>query len=144
MTRAVGRSTLGELSTFELILFVTMGDLVQQGVTQQDYSVTSAVQAVSVFTLLTVALSWLNWRWPRARAVVHGSPVMVVHDGEPVVDVMKAERLSFDDLIAAAREQGIERFADVKVAVLEADGKISFFRRDPSESGAPERPAAGT
>ena len=144
VTRAVGRSTLGELSTFELILFVTMGDLVQQGVTQQDFSVTSAIQAVSVFTLLTVALSWLNWRWPRARTVVHGSPVMVVHDGEPVVDVMRAERLSFDDLVAAAREQGIERFADIKIAVLEADGRISFFRPDGRAGGAPERPPLAT
>ena len=43
VTRAVGRSTLGELSTFELVLYVTMGDLVQQAVTQQDYSVTGSM-----------------------------------------------------------------------------------------------------
>lgn len=145
VTRAVGRSTLGELSTFQLILFVTMGDLVQQGVTQQDYSVTGAVLAVSVFALLTVLLSWVNWRWPRMRKVVHGVPVVVVHDGEPVAATMKAERLAFDDLYAAAREQGIERLADVRVAVLEADGKISFLQRSGSEgsSGAPEKPEAG-
>lgn len=145
VTRAVGRSTLGELSTFELILFVTMGDLVQQGVTQQDFSVTGAVLAISVFALLTVLLSWVNWRWPRMRKVVHGVPVVVVHDGEPAVATMKSERLAFDDLYAAAREQGIERLADVRVAVLEADGKISFFQRSGSEgsSGAPEKPAVG-
>ena len=145
VTRAVGRSTLGELSTFELILFVTMGDLVQQGVTQQDFSVTGSVLAVSVFALLTVLLSWVNWRWPRVRPIVHGRPVVVVHDGEPSVGTMKAERLSFDDLFAAAREQGIERIADVRVAVLEADGKISFFERSGAdgEQGAPEKPSTG-
>ena len=143
VTRVVGRSTLGELSTFELILFVTMGDLVQQGVTQQDYSVTGSLLAVSVFTLLTVLLSWLNWRWPRLRKVVHGVPVLVVHDGEPAVETMRSERLSFDDLYAAAREQGIERIADVRIAVLEADGKISFFERGTGseQEGAPEKPA---
>lgn len=121
-----------------------MGDMVQQGVTQQDYSVTSAIQAISVFALLTVALSWVSWRWPRTRPVVHGSPVVVVHDGEPSVQAMKAERLSFDDLIAAAREQGIERIADIRVAVLEADGKISFFQRSGAGDGAPERPPAAS
>ena len=68
ITRVAGRATLGELSTFELLLYVTMGDLVQQAVTQQDYSVTSAVLAVGVFTLLTVGLSWTSWRWPRRRS----------------------------------------------------------------------------
>ncbi len=58
VTRAAGRATLGELSTFELLLYVTMGDLVQQAVTQQDYSVTAAFLAVGTFALLTVALSW--------------------------------------------------------------------------------------
>ena len=57
VTRVVGRSTLGELSTFQLLLYVTMGDLVQQSVTQQDYSVTSGVLAVGVFALLTILLS---------------------------------------------------------------------------------------
>ncbi len=145
VTRVVGRSTLGELSTFELILFVTMGDLVQQGVTQQDFSLTGSVLAVSVFTLLTVLLSWVNWRWPRMRKVVHGVPVLVVHDGEPAVETMRSERLSFDDLYAAAREQGIERIADVRLAVLEADGRISFFEKGKGteQEGAPEKPSVG-
>ena len=55
ITRVVGRSTLGELSTFELLLYVTMGDLVQQAVTQQDFSMTGGILAVSVFALLTIA-----------------------------------------------------------------------------------------
>ncbi len=62
ITRAVGRSTLGELSTFQLILFVTMGDMVQQGVTQQDYSVTGSLLAVSTFAVITVAVSYANQR----------------------------------------------------------------------------------
>ena len=54
-----GGPTLGELSTFELLLYVTMGDLVQQAVTQQDYSITGGVLAVSVFALLTVIHRYL-------------------------------------------------------------------------------------
>ena len=72
VTRAVGRTTLGELSTFQLLLYVTMGDLVQQAVTQQDYSVTAAVLAVGTFTLMTVLLSWLQWRFGRLRPALTG------------------------------------------------------------------------
>lgn len=145
VTRVVGRSTLGELSTFELLLYVTMGDLVQQGVTQQDYSVTSGVLAVGVFALLTVAISYVNWRWPRARKVIQGVPVVVITDGEPVIESMRKERLSIDDLMTAAREEGIRRFGDVELAILESNGRISFFTRSADKpDGAPEQPAAGT
>ena len=143
VTRAVGRSTLGELSTFELVLFVTMGDLVQQGVTQQDYSVTAAALAVCTFALLTVLVSWVNRRWAAARPVTHGVPVVIVRGGEVDAAALRHERLSASDLMAAAREQGIRSFGDVDLAVLEAEGKISFFTRDTASSGAPERPATG-
>jgi len=81
ITRVVGRSTIGELSTFQLILFITMGDMVQQGVTQQDYSVTAGILAVSTFAVLTIGLPWANVRWPRLRAITHGVPVIIVQDG---------------------------------------------------------------
>jgi uncharacterized membrane protein YcaP (DUF421 family) len=143
VTRAVGRATLGELSTFELLLYVTMGDLVQQGVTQQDYSVTAAVLAVGSFALLTVALSWLQWRFPRARPVVTGRPLLVVVDGEVLEDAMQAQRLATADLLVAAREQGIRRTSEIEYAVLESDGRLSFFTYDESEAGAPEKPPQG-
>lgn len=142
VTRAMGRSTLGELSTFELLLYVTMGDLVQQGVTQQDYSVTAAVLAVGTFALLTFLLSWFQWRFPRVRPVVTGSPLLVVKDGQVLEEAMRAQRLSTADFLVAAREQGIRRTSDIEYAVLEADGRLSFFPYA-GEAGAPEKPAGG-
>jgi uncharacterized membrane protein YcaP (DUF421 family) len=150
ITRVVGRSTLGELSTFELLLYIVMGDLIQQAVTQQDYSVFSAVLAVGVFALLTIALSYASWRWPALRTLIRGTPVLVLQRGTPLTDVMRRQRLTIDDLMAAAREQGIRRLSDVEVAVLEADGSISFFKpesgsassADAGSPGAPDKPRA--
>jgi uncharacterized membrane protein YcaP (DUF421 family) len=139
----VGRSTLGELTAFELLLFVTMGDLVQQGVTQQDFSLTGSVLAVGTFALLTVAFSYANWRWRSVRPIVHGVPVVVVSAGEPSIDAMRGERLSMDDLMAAARENGIERFSDIRLAVLETDGRISFFTGESATSGSDKGAEAG-
>jgi len=142
ITRVTGRATLGELSTFQLLLYVTMGDLVQQSVTQQDYSVTSAVLAVSTFSLLTILLSWINARSRRLRPITHGIPVIIVNAGEPLVATMRQERLSMDDLMAAARNNGIDRFSTIKLAVLETNGKISFFTED-AHSGAADPPSVG-
>jgi uncharacterized membrane protein YcaP (DUF421 family) len=130
VTRATGKATLGELSTFQLVFYIVLGDLIQQGVTLQDYSVTGAILAISVFAVLTVAVSWVNLRWPKARPLIHGAPVVVVTDGEMRGDLMRVERLSVDDLYEAARANGIERMSQVRLAVLEADGQISFFKRD--------------
>jgi uncharacterized membrane protein YcaP (DUF421 family) len=149
VTRITGRSTLGELSTFQLLLYVTMGDLVQQAVTQQDYSLTSAVLAVGVFALLTVALSILNARMPKVRPLTHGIPLLLVTNGEPLLDALRAENVSIDDLMSAARQQGIDKFRDIRLAVLEVNGRISFFLRDADggddggKSGAPDGPPVG-
>lgn len=138
ITRVTGRSTLGELSTFQLLLYVTMGDLVQQAVTQQDYSLTSAVLAIGVFALMTVLIGWINMRWRRVRPITHGTPVVIVQDGEPIMHNITTERVSLNDLLGAAREEGIERVGDIRLAVLETNGRISFFARDKDDSGSPE------
>lgn len=146
ITRLVGRSTVGELSTFQLILFITMGDMVQQAVTQQDYSLTGGVLAIAVFTVLTMALSWANSRWPWARRITHGVPVVIVENGAVSSSALSREQLSIDDLKAAARQQGYESLDQIRLAVLEANGQISFFQRSGEtggSSGAEEKPAVG-
>jgi uncharacterized membrane protein YcaP (DUF421 family) len=137
VTRAVGRSTLGELSTFELLLYVTMGDLVQQAVTQQDYSLTGGMLAVGTFALLTLSLSWVQWRFPRVRPLVTGRALVVFQDGRPVEANMRTQRLGLADLLVAAREEGIRHTAEIEYAVMEADGRISFFTRQQDDDGAP-------
>src|SRR5690242_4724229 len=89
ITRLLGRASLSEITTFELLIYVTMGDLIQQTVTQQDYSITAALLAIGVFAVLTIALSYLSWRFPRLRPLIRGKPVFVVRFGEPVLAVMR-------------------------------------------------------
>jgi uncharacterized membrane protein YcaP (DUF421 family) len=134
ITRVVGRASLSEITTFELLIYVTMGDLIQQAVTQQDYSLTSAFLAIGVFALLTIALSYASWKWPRMRPLIRGNPVLIMRRGVPLTDVLRRQRLAMDDVMAAAREQGIRYLSDVDIAVLETDGKISFFEADDRES----------
>ena len=129
VTRAVGKRELGQLSAFELVLLVTMGDLVQQGITQEDYSVSGAVIAVGTFALLSVGLSYASWRLPRSRRLLEGQPAVVVRDGELLREVMRLERLTDTELLEAARKEGIRDVAEVELAVLENDGSLSFFQR---------------
>jgi uncharacterized membrane protein YcaP (DUF421 family) len=94
-----------------------------------DLSLTGGILAVSTFGLLTALMTWLQSRFPRARELIEGQPVIVVRDGEIQRDAMKVERLAETDLLQGAREQGIRDLREVELAVLEVDGQISFFLR---------------
>lgn len=143
ITRLAGRATLGELSSFELILYIVMGDLVAEAVVPQDYSATGAILAVGTMAVLTITISMLNTRWRSASTITHGVPVIVVHEGEVLHDVLHRERLGLDDLLAAARGQGIQLVREIRLAVLETNGQLSFFTADGGESGGSEKTAAG-
>ena len=127
LTRGLKRRTLGDMAPFEMLLLVTLGDIVQQGITQEDFSLTGAILAVSTFAFWISALSWLTWRWRRVGRIVDGVPVVLVHDGEVIDRVLEAERLPLDELHEAARQEGIDDLAKVRMAVLEPSGRISFI-----------------
>ena len=127
VTRAMGKRELAGMSAFELVLLVIFGDLVQQGVTQNDMSVTGAILAVGTIAFLTVVFSAASYRWKPAANVLQGRPVIVVREGIVLEDALRLERLSIDDVKDAAREQGIATIDDVAVGILESSGKFSFI-----------------
>src|SRR3954454_1591341 len=82
LTRITGRRELSQLEPFDVILLVVLGDLVQQGVTQSDNSVTGALIVISTIAMLSVAVSWLSYRFRNVRRAAEGEPVVLVHDGQ--------------------------------------------------------------
>jgi uncharacterized membrane protein YcaP (DUF421 family) len=130
VTRVVGRRELSTMEPFDLILLVVTGDLVQQGVTQSDYSLTGAVTVIATIALLTVTLSYLSYRVPRLRPVLDGEPVVLVQDGEVIERNLRRERITLGELLAAARQQQLPSLENVRFAVLETNGVISFIPAD--------------
>jgi uncharacterized membrane protein YcaP (DUF421 family) len=128
VVRGSGKRALAELSPLDLILVVVLGDIVQQGVTQEDMSITGAVLAVSTFTAWALLSDRLGARSSRVARVLAGIPVIVIRDGNLLWEAMKAQRLTVDDLREAAREQGISDLGDVTVGTIEPDGAFSFIR----------------
>jgi uncharacterized membrane protein YcaP (DUF421 family) len=129
LTRIVGRRELNTLEPFDLILLVTIGDLVQQGVTQNDFSVTGLTLAVGTIAVLTVLFSYLPWRFQVLRPVLEGDPVILIEDGNVIEKNLRRHRLTQQEVAAEARQQQIESFDKVRWAVLETSGKISFITK---------------
>ena len=129
VTRIVGRRELNTLEPFDLILLVTIGDLVQQGVTQNDFSVTGLLLAASTVSVLTLTVSFASFRFPRLRPMLDGEPIVIVQDGKPIEETLHRERLTVDDVAEEARGQQIAPLEDVQWAVLETSGTISFIEK---------------
>ena len=129
VTRVIGRRELSSLQPFDLILLIVLGDLIQQGVTQSDYSFTGLVLAGGTFTILTVAVSYLVFRFRRLRPVFEAEPLILVEDGKPVERNLRRERMTIEEVAAEARQQQIPSLRAVHWAVLESNGKISFIQR---------------
>jgi uncharacterized membrane protein YcaP (DUF421 family) len=129
LTRVLGRRELSSLEPFDLILLVMIGDLVQQGVTQNDFSVTGLVLVGSTIGLLTVLVSYSSFKLPFLRPILEGEPVILLQDGEPIRRNLDRNRITVGELEAAARQEGIGALADVRWAVLETSGSISFIEK---------------
>jgi uncharacterized membrane protein YcaP (DUF421 family) len=127
LTRVIGRRELSALQPFDLILLIILGDAVQQGLTQDDYSLTGAFLVIGTFAVLQVFVSWVGYRFPRARPVLEGAPIIVVQDGEVIERNLRRERLTVEEIAEEARSQHIAHLADVRWAVLETNGNISFI-----------------
>lgn len=127
--RVIRKRSLGEMSPLQMILLVVIGDLVQQGVTQEDYSLSGAVLAIGTIGFWITALDWASWRSERLRRLVEGVPLVVIEQGKPVAKTLQLEWIPWDEVLEAARQQGIDDIANVSVGVLEVDGKLSFIRK---------------
>jgi len=129
LMRVLGRRELSSLEPFDLILLVVLGDAIQQGLTQDDYSVTGAVIVISTIGTLAVMTSYLNFRVPLVRRVLDGRPIVLLQDGKVIERNMRRERITVDELAEEARGQQISSLDDVQWAVFEPSGKISFIAK---------------
>jgi len=129
ITRAVGRRELSSMEPFDLILLVVIGDLIQQGVTQSDYSLTGTTTVLVTMAVLVVFTAWLSFRFARLRPLLEGEPTLLISDGEILSRNLRRERMTVEELRAEARLQSIGSLSEIRYAVLETNGKVSFITR---------------
>jgi uncharacterized membrane protein YcaP (DUF421 family) len=129
LTRVIGRRELSSLQPFDLILLIVLGDTIQQGLTQDDYSVTGAVIAVGTIAGLQVLTSWSAFKFPWVRRLLNGNPIVLVQDGQVIEKNLRRERLTIDDLTEQARANQVASLEDVQWAIFEPSGAISFITK---------------
>ncbi|RYY45946.1 MAG: DUF421 domain-containing protein, partial [Sphingomonadales bacterium] len=141
--RLMGKRELGQMTPFELVMLVVLGDLIQQGITHNDFSLTGATLAIATFAFWATVLGWVSYRWPRAERAIEGEPRVLIRDGAWIEANMKRDRLTRRELESEMRLAGIACVRDVAWAILEPEGRISFIKRGDGEPAKAEdaRPA---
>jgi uncharacterized membrane protein YcaP (DUF421 family) len=125
--RVTGRRELSSLGPVDLVLLIVVGDAIQQGLTQDDYSVTGAVIAVSTLATMQVLTSYLAYRSRRARRVLEGNPIVVIQDGAFITKNLRRERMTADEVCESMRLKQIASVEQVEWGILESNGEMSFI-----------------
>ena len=133
LLRIMGKRELGQLTPFELVVMIVLGDLIQQGVTHNDFSLTGAILAISTFAFLAIAMSWLTYLSPRAEKLLDGEPRVVIRNGKLLKENLRRDRMTQGEVESEMRLAGIANMDQVEWAILEPQGKISFIKYDASD-----------
>jgi uncharacterized membrane protein YcaP (DUF421 family) len=142
LVRVMGKRELAQMTPFELIVLVVMGDLIQQGVTHNDFSLTASILAIATMGFWALGLSWVSFLWPEAESILDGEPRVIVRGGRIVQENLHRDRLTHAEILSEMRLAGIAHLKDVAWAILEPQGKMSFIRRDaPGGDGVQQKNA---
>ena len=131
--RASGKRSLAQITTFDLVLILILGESTQQALIGDDFSITTGILLIAALVGIDMTLSFLQERSPRLGLLLDSKPLIVVEDGRPMRERMHQARVAEEDVLAAARErQGLERMDQIKYAVLERGGSISIVPKEES------------
>ncbi len=129
--KVAGRRSLSDLTTFDLVLLMIIGEATQQALLGDDFSVTNAVLVIGTLIAIDVGLSLLKDRSARVARMIDGSPTILIENGKVLEDRLRRCRLRLDDIMEIAREkQGLETLQQIKFAIIERNGKVSIVPAD--------------
>lgn len=126
--RASGKRSLSQITTFDFVLLLIVGETVQQGLLGSDYSLINAILLITTLVGFEVLISFFSKKWNLFDHLTNGVPVIILKNGEPLWDRMEHERIGIEDILESARQsQGLKSLEQIEYAVLEKDGRISVI-----------------
>lgn len=129
VVRVLKRRAGSQMTMFEFVLVFLMGGIVILATVGRDRSVTNCTCGVIAVALLHRGVSWAKSKSPRLGAIIDGTPLVAIRDGEWQPEVMRGMKLRREDIEAAARSSGITRLDAVDFAILERNGRISIIKK---------------
>ena len=126
--RFAGKRSIGQITTFDFVLLLIIGEATQQALLGEDFSTTNAAIVVTTLIGMEIGFGFLKRAWPWLDRIIEGLPLVIVENGRPLTDRLRRSRVDESDILAAAREiHGLEKMSQIKYAILERSGTISII-----------------
>ena len=129
--RLTGKRQVGQLAPFDLVLLLVLSNAVQNSMNAGDNSVASGFILVATLLAANGLMGWITWRSKRAEILLEGRPQILVHNGVMDEGILASERITQHELMASVRQAGLTDLADVRVAILENNGRINVIAKLP-------------
>ncbi len=129
MLRLTGKRQVGQLAPFDLVLLLVLSNAVQNSMNAGDNSVAAGYILVATLLAANSLMSWLTSRSKRAETLLEGRPQLLVHNGELDEVMLASEHITRHELMAAVRQAGLTDLADVRVGILETNGRINVIAK---------------
>ena len=129
--RLTGKRQVGQLAPFDLVLLLVLSNAVQNSMNAGDNTVASGFILVGTLLAVNGLMGWITWRSKRAEILLEGIPQILVHNGVMNDRVLASERITQHELMASVRQAGLSDLSDVRVAILENNGRINVIAKEP-------------
>jgi len=129
LLRLFGKRQLGQMTPFEFVGLVVIGDFVQQSITHNDFSITAGILAVTTFGFWSLVLGWASYRSDTMRRLLEGQPRILIQDGKLLDKILERDKITEAEVLSEMRLAGIAQLDEVQWGILEPSGKISFLKR---------------
>jgi uncharacterized membrane protein YcaP (DUF421 family) len=134
MLRTVLRRQIGGIGTTDVLVIVLIAEVAGNGIAPEAESVVEGLVLVATILFWSYVLEWLQVEVPAIERLTRDPKLQLIADGRMLRSNMRKEFVTFEELMAQLREQGLDDASTVKAAYLEADGSISVIRRQTERS----------
>lgn len=136
LVRMTGKRQIGQLSPFDLILLLILSESVQNAITDDEHSITGGLILAATLVGLNYLVGIITFKSEKAERVIQGHPEILVRNGKVIEAVATKAKISKSELESALREAGFFRVEDVKMAILEDNGRVSAEGFEPGKAGS--------
>lgn len=134
MARISGRKEISQMTFFNFISAVAVGNIGGTIVVSAELSIRNGVLALAGWLILTVGFSYIDIKSKGARKIIKGEPIIVVKQGKIMEHSLKRTQLDVDSLMALLREKQVFSMKDVDYAIFETNGKLSVLKNQAQQT----------
>ena len=135
--RIMGKREVGELSLFDVVVFVIMAEVAAFALDSPDNKLSHAVFPMIILLIIQLTSSYISLKSKKFRDLVDGEPSVIIRNGHIEEAEMRRQRYNLDDLFQQLREQQVGSVLEVTFAFLEPSGNLSVFTKDQTQPVLP-------